>query len=270
MESTDRSISGNERRLTMRVGKNSLMFSVENDLSEGGIKVEKYEYNSGISIAANLRNALRTSPLLQTRYKAVLIAVDSPVMLVPVDECQEQDLETLYKHTFKWKKSDDIDTVILPELNAAAVFSVNKDLKMVANDNFAEVRIQPLMLPVWRHLYHRSFMGARRKLYVYFHEKEMTIFAFHQKRFRFNNVYEARDTKNILYYILYVWKQLGMQPESDELHLVGEIPNEKELKDDLLKFLRRCYVVHPEIDFPNMAIGRRTDIPYDLKTLYRD
>ena len=65
--------------------------------------------------------------------------------------------------------------VVLPDLNAIAVFAINKDLKLVIDDHFKDIRIQPLMQSVWTHLYRRSYAGPRRKLYVYFHEKRMEV-----------------------------------------------------------------------------------------------
>lgn len=268
MKQTDNNISDKRIRLTIRIGEGSMSFSVGDPRADEKIAYEEYELNKGISIAANLREAFRVSELLQSGYKRTLVLTSAPVMLVPMDEYQEQDVETLYKHTYKWQRSEDIVSNVLPDLNAVAVFSINKDLKLVIDDHFEDIRIQPLTQPVWSHIYHRAFTGARRKLFAYYHDKRMEVFAFQQNRFRFNNSYEVRQTNDILYYLLYIWKLLGMNPESDELHLVGNFPDEKTLSEEVHKFLRRSYFVNQEVDFNNASIAKRKDIPYDLKALY--
>ena len=50
-------------------------------------------------MAANLREALRTVPMLSERYGRVLVMVDSPVLQVPADEFKEDLAETYYNHS---------------------------------------------------------------------------------------------------------------------------------------------------------------------------
>ncbi len=255
-------------QVVIRVAAHHLSFSIADPQTKEKMVYEKYDLNEGIAIAANLREAFRHSTLLRSKCKRALLLIDSSVMLVPVDEFREQGAETLYKHTFRLSRSSDVVKTMLPDLNAMAVFSVNKDLRLVAEDNFEEVGIRPLMQPVWSRLYHRAFVGTRRKLFVYFHDKQLEVFCFQQNRFRFSNVYEATRLNNILYYILYVWKELGMNTACDELLLLGNIPNREQLDEELRKFLQRCYVIDDETDFANASISKRKDIPYDLKALY--
>ena len=134
---------------------------------------EPYNVNNNIAVAANLREAFKKSELLQSGYKRALVVIDAPTMLVPLDEYREQDAETLYKHTFKWQRSEDILTSAMPKLNAVAVFAVNKDLMMVIENHFDDIQIQPQMQAVWTHLYKYAFTGIRQKLFVYFHNKRI-------------------------------------------------------------------------------------------------
>ncbi|EFL45010.1 hypothetical protein HMPREF0653_01777 [Prevotella disiens JCM 6334 = ATCC 29426] len=270
MMQTENNISDKRIRLAIRVGKSSMSFSVGDPQINENIVFEPYELNNGMAIAANLREAFKKSELLQSGYKRSLVIVDSPVMLVPLDEYHEQEVETLYKHTYKWQRNEEIVTNVVAELNAVAVFTINKDLQLVAEDHFVDVRIQPLMQSVWSHLYHRAFTGSRRKLFVYFHDKRMEIMRFQLNRFDFSNAYEAVNTKDTLYYILNVWKQMGMEHGDNELYVTGDIPNKAELRAELEQFVSRTYFINLETDFNNAKIAKRTDIPYDLKALYLD
>ena len=87
---------------------------------------EPYEMNMGISVAANLREAFKVSELLQSGYKRLLAEIDTPVMLMPVDDFGTQDIETLYHHTYHRQGNEEILSSILPDLNAIAVFAINK------------------------------------------------------------------------------------------------------------------------------------------------
>ena len=141
MVQIDNNTSDKRIRLTIRIGEGNMLFAVGDPQADDNIVFEPYELNNSMAIAANLREAFKKSELLQSGYKRVLLVVDTPTMLVPLDEYREQDVESLYKHTFKWQRSEDIVTSVLPELNAVAVFAVNKDLKMVVDDHFDDIRL---------------------------------------------------------------------------------------------------------------------------------
>ena len=268
MTETDNNISDKKLRLTIRFSRNNMAFTVGDPQENGMLVYEPYEMNMGISVAANLRETFKVSELLQSGYKRLLAEIDTPVMLMPIDDFGTQDIETLYHHTYHRQGNEEILSSILPDLNAIAVFAINKDLKLVIDDHFKDIRIQPLMQSVWTHLYRRSYAGPRRKLYAYFHEKRMEVFSFQQNRFRFSNSYEATNEHDALYYLLYIWKLTGMDVEKDELYIVGDIHYQDWLIDKVKQHLKFCRVINQEVYFNNSQLAKRTDIPYDMKTIY--
>ena len=268
MTETDNNISDKKLRLTIRFSRNNMAFAVGDPQENGMLVYEPYEMNMGISVAANLREAFKVSELLQSGYKRLLAEIDTPVMLMPIDDFGTQDIETLYHHTYRRQGNEEILSSILPDLNAIAVFAISKDLKLVIDDHFKDIRIQPLMQSVWTHLYRRSYAGPRRKLYAYFHEKRMEVFSFQQNRFRFSNSYEATNEHDALYYLLYIWKLTGMDVEKDELYIVGDIHYQDWLIEKVKQHLKFCRVINQEVYFNNSQLAKRTDIPYDMKTIY--
>ncbi len=257
------------QRLTIRVGRGTLSFSTGMTASEETpVVYEPYTVKGGISMAANLREALKTANLPAEGFKRAMVMIDTPVLMVPGDMFVEDEAEDLYNHAFTRKEADTVLYNVLPDLNAVAVFPINKDLKMVVNDNFEDVKFVCSMAPVWRYLHRRSFTGSRSKLYGYFHDKHLDIFSFTQNRFKFFNTFDASQAHDSLYFLLYVWKQLMLRPEHDELHIVGDIPNRDWVLSELKKYLRRAYVINPEADFNNAPATQVEGLPYDLMTLY--
>ena len=196
------------------------------------------------------------------------VTIDADVMMVPIEEFDEAAIASSYAITFPARSGDAVLYDVLPDLNAVAVFGVNRDLRLVLSDHFPGVRIIPLMGPVWRHLHQRSFTGRREKLYAYFHERRMELCAFRHNRFRFCNAFEAPRQKDALFFLLYAWKQLQMQPEHDELHIAGDIPGQQDMTDELRQYLQNVYVINAAADFNQHPVTAIKDMPYDLMTLY--
>jgi hypothetical protein len=157
---------------------------------------------------------------------------------------------------------------VLPDLNAVAVCSINKDLRTVIDDHFQDVRLVSAISPVWRHLHQRSFTGMSRKLYGYFHEQRLEIFCFQQNRFRFCNTFESNHVQDALYFLLYAWNQLQFNPQQDELHIVGDIPQQEWLLNEIKKYLQKAYIINPSADFNRHPVTQIKNMPYDLMTLY--
>jgi hypothetical protein len=166
---------------------------------------------------------------------------------------------------------------VLPDLNAVAVFSMNRDLRLVIDDHFSDVTLMVAMMPVWRQLHQRSYTGPRHKLYGYFHEKKLDVFSFQQNRFKFCNTYDVKHVRDAVYYLLFVWNQLQLNPLKDELHLVGDLLQNDQavlqqdrdlLLGELKRFLQKVYVINPSADFNRAPITEIKNIPYDLQTLF--
>lgn len=254
------------RRLVVRTGKGSLLFSTTDEQSK--VLFEQYPVNSSITMAANLREALRTSRLLNWQYQRTIVMVDAPVMMVPTELFREEDKTSLYFHAFTPKEQQVIMHTVLPDLNSVALFPIDKNLLNVINDSLFLPGIVAAMTPVWHHLHQRSYTGIHHKLYAYFHDHRMEVFRFANNRFVFYNAYAVNNSSNALYFLLSVWKHTNMDPEHDELHMVGDLPDEDALMNEARQFVKRVFNIKPSGEFNRAPVTQITGMPYDLITLY--
>ena len=204
--------------------------------------VEPYVVKSGISMAANLREAFKTFSR-EFDLPTARVLINTPVLMVPIEQFQEADATTLYLHSFPRSEKEVVKFNVLPSLNAVCVYCINKDLQMVLTDRFNDVQLMHAMIPVWTYLHQRSFTGHRSKMYGYFHDKQLDIFSFQQNRFKFCNSFETTQAHDSLYFLLYVWKQLNLKPEHDEIHILGDIPEQEWLLEEMRKYLKKAYVM---------------------------
>lgn len=256
----------NNQRLIIRISQGTLLLST----TDGSTVIfERCPVKSSISMAANLREAFRTVPLLQEQFGRVRAMVDSPVMMVPVDIYREEENEEQYRFAFTLKSGQVVVSHVLPELNAVALFAVNKDLLQVLTDRFGDVRVLPVMSDVWPHIHQKSFTGMRQKLYGYFHDHRLEVFAFQQNRFRFYNSYAVgKDPNDVLYYLLSVWKQLGLEAREDELHLSGNLPEREQLAEDARRYIKRVFIGNPSGEFNRAQVTQIEGMPYDMMLYY--
>ena len=261
--------SNTKQRLTLRIGRGTMAFAAySSNEGQQSIVYEPYVVKSGVSIAANLREAFKTSDLLLQAPPRVRLMLDADVLLVPVDLFSEQTMDDMLHHAFPQTAQDVTCFNVVPDLNCVALFAINRDLRLVVDDHFSDVQVVAAASPVWRHLHQRSYTGASRKLFGYFHERRLDVFCFQQNRFKFFNSYEAGRSHDALYFLLYVWKQLQLSVADDELHLAGSIPDQEWLTAQLRRYLQRVFIVNPQADFQQSAVRLPNGMPYDLQTLF--
>ena len=258
-----------QQRITIRIGKGTLSFTHTNAADkERPVVFAPYIVKGGISMAANLREALKQPEFVADATHRAQILLDTPSMLVPIEQFSEEEMEAIFEHTFPARQERrSVLYNVLPNLNAVCLFAINKDLQRVITDRFDDVKTIQAMTPVWNHLHQRSFTGRRSKLYGYFHNKRLDIFSFQQNRFKFCNSFEASHTNDALYFLLYVWKQLRLDSQHDELHIVGDLPQQEELLQELKRYLQKAYAINPAVDFQQSPVTQVKGMPYDLMTL---
>ncbi|MBQ8443231.1 MAG: DUF3822 family protein, partial [Bacteroides sp.] len=96
----------------------------------------------------------------------------------------------------------------------------------------------------------------QRRLYAYFQAHQMTVFAFDKGKLLLVNTFNCKQTSDQIYYILYVWQQLGFNQEKDQLLLTGKMENKEELLTELNKFLRQV-----------TPLPMQDNLPFDIQTL---
>ena len=79
-------------RLNIRVGQQSMAFAVADPHAANQVVYEPFITKSGISIAANMREAFKQSELLNRGYDNALLIVDTPTLLIPLQEFDEEQL----------------------------------------------------------------------------------------------------------------------------------------------------------------------------------
>ena len=258
------------KKTIIRIGRNTLSFTtLDAACSEQPIVYRPYVVKGGISMSANLREAFKTGNCIDTDTTKVQVMVETPSLLVPIEQFDEADMETIFSYSYPaGQEKRVIYYDVLPDLKAVCLFAINKNLDTVIRDRFENgVTFVHAMTPVWRQLHQRSFTGHRNKLYGYFHGKQLEIFSFQQNRFKFCNSFDAAHAHDALYYLLYVWKQLRLQSEHDELHILGDIPEQEWLLQELKRFLQNAYLINAQAEFQDAPATKIKGMPYDLITL---
>lgn len=249
--------------LIIRIGIDTLSLAVVGKASSSLVSYEQTQLKGGLSVAANLREAFHYSELLQQPYATAYIMADTPTMLIPLDEYKSNEAATLYDHTFTGNEQQLKISCALLDLQAVAIFSIDRDLKAVIDEHFSNRHFLPICFPLWRHLNQRGHGRGRQRLYGYMHGDRIEVFRFNQNRFKFCNNFAATQAQDALYFLLYVFRQLAMDATRDEIYLLGDIPRKKWLTDNLHEYVKNV-IPADATDIGLTPSQRWQQIPLDM------
>jgi hypothetical protein len=157
---------------------------------------------------------------------------------------------------------------VLRRSGIAIVFGLERSIYQLLLDDFPRARFYASASTLIEFFSEKSLIGVGRKMYVYLHEKEMTIYAFDQGRMLFVNTFVATSVADIQYYTLHVWKELGFDQIDDSLLIVGDKElRTTELSEKIKYFLQNVDVIDRSEDFKERLTKGNSLIPYDLQTL---
>lgn len=259
----------NNKSLSIRVCSNGLSFCTYTPGKEEPFEYKVIDVNHTISLAANLKEVLRTEPMLKQDYQRVNVLIaTSRFTTVPVAAFQKEDIEAFFKFSFPKEKAQHVSYNVLRRSGIAIVFGLERSIYQLLLDDFPRARFYASASTLIEFFSEKSLIGVGRKMYVYLHEKEMTIYAFDQGRMLFVNTFVATSVADIQYYTLHVWKELGFDQIDDSLLIVGDKElRTTELSEKIKYFLQNVDVIDRSEDFKERLTKGNSLIPYDLQTL---
>ena len=226
-----------EQELSIRIHSDGFSFYTPHSQKEVSI-------HKGESLEGALEEAFKTNALLRPDYDEVNIYADYPSTRIPLDEFRSEEAQALYKLTFGANSLQGMNMhyEMLPALEIIEVFALDATIEETILRHYPHASIHSyfgqLMNKMWAKDKRRR--GEERRLYVHCNGQQLFIFSYNKGKLQFANSFEANTLDNQLYFLLYAWKQLGLQQQTDICILLGK---NKELEAALKK-----YIIHIECE----------------------
>lgn len=242
--------------LSIRLSADGFSFSVHHPSNADDFFYAEYPVNVSYSMTANLKKMIAATEALKHSYGQTNILIDSQrFTTVPFDLFEDEQTEELFYHNFRKKENETVVCNILGKSNIALLFGMDKHAHQLLGEQFPNARIFACVSPLIEHFIQKSREGNNRKLYAHFQPNQMNLFAYDKGKLLLVNTFNCKQTSDQVYYILYVWQQLGFSQEKDQLCLTGKMGNPEDLLTELNKFLRQVNLLP------------MSDLPFDIQTL---
>ena len=243
--------------LSIRLSADGFSFSVHHPQQKDEPFYASYPIDTSYSMTANLKKMIQATEELKHAYGQTNVLIDTQrVTPIPFDLFEDEHTETLFYHNFQQRDNEAILCNILGKSDIALLFGMDKHAYQLLCEHFPHARIFANISPLIEYFIQEARESNCRRLYAHFQPNGMNIFAFDKGKLLLTNTFHCKQTADQIYYLLYVWQQLGFSQEKDQIYLTGKMEAQEELLAELNKFLRQVTL-----------LPTQNNLPFDLQTL---
>ncbi len=199
---------------------------------------ESLRCNEGEPMADALERGLQLPRVCGRQYERVTLFSLSPSTRVPLDEFRREDMLAVYRLTFAGTspRPEDMCYQVLPGLDVVEIFTMPLAIVEALHRHYPGAQVQGLYGTMLSRVADMQ-QGSTRPVSVHvivLDSGGVMIAVLRYGRLHFANVFHATANADKLYYILYVWKTLGMDAWNDFCTLYNA---DKELYDEVCQYL---------------------------------
>lgn len=186
-------------------------------------------------LTANLKQTFRETEWLNHPFRQVNVLIASKrFTFIPLEFFEDEQAEIIFYHNHPRQENEIVQYNILQKNNESCCSEQTK-ARTLSFANNIPVSPYPKSASFIEFFSVKSRLGNSRKMYAHLQRRSMELFAYERGRLLLANAFECKTTPDRIYYLLYVWKQLGFEQERDELHLTGNLHDKEQLLPELRK-----------------------------------
>jgi hypothetical protein len=239
-------------RLSIQFNLNGFSFSIL-DLVRGKFVALKHasldEVDTYEKKAEKIQEIFDSDPCLQVNYKKVTNLVVSPrSVLIPSPYFKQKDLIQYFTFNYDLDELEEIHFNFIPGIGAYNIFSIPNPVSNVIMEKYNRTQFYHQGLPIIDyHINSSHTHHSYAVLSVY--EDFFDIALFKGPRLHLYNSFEWSSPEDVLYYLLYIYKQQNLNASENELFITGDLGNKKEIKRTIDQYLKKVRLQKPPSEF---------------------
>ncbi|MFI3239247.1 MAG: DUF3822 family protein [Bacteroidales bacterium] len=242
----------------IKISSGEVHYELFNNLEDNSLIYKSIDiYSDSGSYLNNVENAIYDNPILLQEFGRIRVVIDTTkFMLVPTELVSDDSKDMLFTQLFP----DYDGEVMVNELkgsDASIIFGVDKGLVAFLKRTFQNLMILHHLTPICEYFYAKNKLGndvSRAYLSVYGDKVDISVFA--NSSILFANSYKINGSGDVVFYLLNIWKQLGLDVMRDELHICGDTT----MRDELMPTMREYITYVLPVVFPPAIFKYGKDI----------
>ncbi|MDR2915393.1 MAG: DUF3822 family protein [Tannerella sp.] len=252
--------------VSIRLLPDGLSFSGYLPLEKDSFFTETILFDRDLSMVQSLKDVFFNNPCLSYIYKSLyVICVSGKYTLVPDSVFSEKDKKMLFSFCHQEDESLKILVQPLKILNSSLLFGFDREsyeflVRSLTNPQFIH-SLSPLLI-LWQK---KSLTCYPKQMYVVVHDCTMDVLCLERGELLFVNSFDYETDNDIIYYIMYICKQLGFNQLEDCLSFCGDKGRCQSAMSVINKYVRQSEYLQPKMKDYQVAVDQ--DLYMDIVAL---
>jgi hypothetical protein len=223
-------------------------------------------FNSDLSYLESLKNFLSENDWLSLKFNSfTIINTEETYTLIPDSLFIENNRKSFFSFIFEVNDEKKILSQKIKSLNAHLLFSVNKKVHEYLSRSLVNPLFISHLYPMLNFWQLNSFNCYPKQLFINVNRENMDITCFEQGKLLFLNSFEFKNKNGIVYFAMYVCKQLGLNQLEDFVYFSGN----KEMCQTVIPLIKN-YIFNVNYLYPRKkgdTYPIDEEVPLDLLTI---
>ena len=233
--------------LSIQVNLDGFSFTILNIAEQKYIALEHYDIqncNSYSDLAESIDQIIVKQELLQQKFSSTTIGIANSLnTLTPkalYDEANGKEI-LAFNHTILDNEVETRDWI--PSIQAYNSYLIPEELNRCFNKYFKNIS--------WRHdssiliesLMHQFKLQEEKRVYISIQNKSFEIIVLERKKLKFFNSFSYKAAEDMIYYLLFTYEQLNLNPDQIPLIICGEIEENSKVYKLLYRYIRDIHFI---------------------------
>ncbi len=244
--------------LTIQISDSSICFSVIDWSNSKQLLLKDYYLDEQIKELTLLNFyevIFEQNPLLSHPYKKISVSICNSLYTYVPSPLFEANAAKSYL-TFNCKLSENDEVLFAPMKNMSAncIFALDKKIKSFFDYQFTDIKYLHQTMVLSDAVLNNFKNKEQQSVIVNIRKNNFDTLITKDKKTELINTFHYTNADDLLYYLLYIFEQLSINPDKQEVLVCGEILKNSTVYDKMIKYIRH-------VDF----INRNNSIEYSYK-----
>lgn len=236
-----------QKKLTLQVDPKEVAYLIQNQLTNEILHFRSYALDPFKNLELELEKMFSSDELLFTDFDEVEILHKNNLnTLVPNEFFNEAVLGSYLQYNVKVFPTDFFASDELVTIKANNVYVPYVAFNNYFIDKFGSFTYKHIFTPLIEYASSQSSKDEQ-KIWLYKSDETLVILAFKNNELMFFNSFDMQSKEDLIYYVLFVFEQLQLEPSKETVHLFGQFDIEDEYYTILYQYINKVEVLNHEL-----------------------
>lgn len=205
------------------------------------VALKQYSLNvtDNHTIAEVLRDLAKNEEVFRRTYKSTQFSIiNQRSTLVPKPFFSKENQVEYLAFNTKVNDGDSIHHDLLKNIDAYNIYSIPAELENVIRRNFPKATFIHYSSALIESLILGYKNVSDKLVFVNVRQGEFDVVVLNKRQLAFYNSFSYQATEDLVYFTLFIYEQLKLNPEKEELILLGDIEKNSAIFNLLYKYIR--------------------------------